>query len=77
MSCMTPMSLAAAVVPRTGKVFLKEENICYKMVKRQKSCYKVRIYTDEKQLGLALKKCFHMKILNINKKNNIIRLLTR
>jgi len=41
MSCMpdmTPTSLAAAVVPRTGKiikngtVFLKEEKIYYKMI---------------------------------------------
>jgi len=57
------VTLLAAVAPRTwnssimARMFLKEENIWYKMVcytlylrlaNRQKSCLKVRIYADEK-----------------------------
>jgi len=53
-------SLVAVVAPRTGKiiknglgVFGRGENLVYytlhlSYANRQKSCYKVRIYTDEK-----------------------------
>jgi len=58
---MTMTSLVEVVAHRTDKniknLFSKEEKICYKMVcctlylhgaDRQKLCYKVRIYTDQK-----------------------------
>jgi len=62
MSCMPDMtstSLTAAIALRTGKIiknglriFEGRESyttLCiFSLVNRQKSCYKVRIYTDEK-----------------------------
>jgi len=49
---MTVTSLVATL--KKASVFLKEEKICYKMA-RQKSCYKIRIFTDFSERDLALK----------------------
>jgi len=63
----SPTSLASAVLPqakslRMASVFVKEEMVYYTLyffiqVKPivWKSCYKVRIYTDFSERGLALK----------------------
>jgi len=70
---MTPTSLAAAVAPRTGKinknrpVFERGENLlqngilhfAFKLVNRQKSCFKVRTFTGEKLT--FLKGAWHLK----------------
>jgi len=59
---MTVTSLVATL--KKASVFLKEEKICYKMAyytlylsqaNRQKSCYKIRIFTDFSERDLALK----------------------
>jgi len=68
MTDMTPSSLVTAVAPRTGKIyknrlsaFKRGENslqngilhFVFKFVNRQKSCFKVRIFTGETEQGLA------------------------
>jgi len=75
---MTMTSLVEVVAHRTDKniknLFSKEEKICYKMVcctlylhgaDRQKLCYKVRIYTDQK-LTFLKGACLPLKELNVH-----------
>jgi len=58
-SLAAPVALVQAKSLKIASVFLKEENykmVCYtlylSLANRQKSCYKVRIYTGEKRTFL-------------------------